>query len=193
MGPLASFHLHLRIHLHLQLHRPRVRRQRTHGTIARVEHREPPLAFELVMKLARVLPPLAHSAALVMMVLGGAPVRAADPDKFQIPMTRDEHAGVAFNLNRDTIVNPEGKSLRYNLGMTIAAVSNTSLASAVRGKSSPRITNLSGYTIRSVDFDRQRFFNARGRPSVTVLDQRVVLSRITYLRNRIQVAFSAAF
>lgn len=113
--------------------RPHARRLRVHGTIARAEHHEPPRAVDLVMKLARVLPALAHCPALGM-VLVGTPVSAADPAEevatsLNSSRFSSDAAGHLTNEERfDQAVSVaaprDSKSRSYNIGVAITSTTD---------------------------------------------------------------------
>lgn len=196
VSPLPTFHLHR--HRPVYLHR-RVRRLRAHGTIARAEHREPPLAFELVMKLARVLPALAYCLALGM-VLVGAPVSAADPaEEVAAPRDSRSHSyniGVAItsaaDLNFELSAGENsmfGVPVEFPKARKLLGTGSTFEASA---EWSPGIANWSHYEAKQFAIDLKLPNFTRGVP-LTVLGQRVVVTRFALGRNRVRLRLSTAF
>jgi hypothetical protein len=155
------------------------------------------------------------------MALGGAPLRAAQPVKLQIQGVREAPAGLAINVIRYDSARTVGQTLSYNLGLTIASGGKINFESSVRDKSllgppvtvprkasnqsgigaavgpgaewSPRFARLSAYGATLFGFNRAGSVGADSRPSVTVLDRRIVLSGFTLSRKRIVVVLSTVF
>jgi hypothetical protein len=220
---VAAFGQLPRFHHRLPLQRSRVRRLRVHGTIARAEHREPPLVFELVMKLARELPALVHRAALGMMLVG-APLSAAglvEEGAPSLDSSRPSWDGEYRVVQAVVVAAPrDSKSHSYSIGVAITSATNLSFESSAGRKSSFDVpVQLSDkyrkrrgiYSdaeggiewspgIANWSYHEARLFgldlkhlNGERGVPLTVFGQQIVLSAFTLGRNRFKLRFSTAF
>ena len=199
---LSGIHLHPSVRRHRHRHRYRAYPP-LHGTIARVDHRERPPGLEL-LKLVRLLPAFAHSAAFAILVLGAASLRAAGPvggvPSSPLPnqLSWDAAQPRVNNENRlDPAATGDGKALKYDLATATVWGEKTRNQSGIGLAMGPTIARLhvvanwNANDAMLLGFDRKRS-NVRSN-FVRVIDRGPVRYRFILSRHRFEVRLTKVF
>lgn len=203
---LSGIHRHPPFRRHRHRHRYRYRYRAyppIHGTIARVDHREPPPGLGR-MKLVRLLPAFAHSAAFAILVLGAASLRAAGPvegvPSSPLPNRLSWHAAerrVGNENGIDPAATGDGKALKYDLATATVWGEKTRNQSGIGLAMGPTIARLHvvanwhANDAMLLGFDRKRS-NVRSN-FVRVVDRSSVRYRFILSRHRFEVHLTKVF